>query len=248
VSNYESACEPLARIFGVLGRWGLSDESRTVVDTITRLASQELANGLVVLLGLRSYPAVLLLYSYGLGLLKGQRYSELNRLFASEVSNPQDRESSSFVHRLFLGAWDAGRENALWQMFWPDEKRHTPLSDHLHDVLSTWTQDFVYSPSEFTPLFEEFELLAAVAYISQIADLDTLRASSKTDQSGRDFVWAPPGRIGWDRSNREPIFRTYTNSEKSRMVLNAGFARGEEAYLKEVLANLQRFYARFFWR
>jgi SIR2-like domain len=77
VRAYESATEPLARMIGVLGRWGDDSELPVVLDIIRSLYrhAEEVGGGLTVYLNLRSYPAVLVFTAYGLGLTRAERWS-----------------------------------------------------------------------------------------------------------------------------------------------------------------------------
>jgi hypothetical protein len=62
VRSYESITEPLARMAGVLGRWGDDSELPMLVNVIRTLyrQSEKLAAGVVMYLNIRSYPAVLI--------------------------------------------------------------------------------------------------------------------------------------------------------------------------------------------
>ena len=77
VSKYEAIVEPLARMFGVMGRWGTGTQGAMIKEYIGTLSTEDEARGLEALLALRTYPGVLLFYAYGLGLLQARRYTEL---------------------------------------------------------------------------------------------------------------------------------------------------------------------------
>lgn len=72
VQRYEAATEALARMAGVLGRWGDDSELPLVLDMIRTLHAhaEKVSGGLAVWLSLRSYPAVLIFTAYGLGLAR----------------------------------------------------------------------------------------------------------------------------------------------------------------------------------
>lgn len=95
VARYEAQTEILARIFGVSGRYGKGDEFRGAVEAITRLGHREPGSGFDFLVNLRTYPAVLLLYSYGIAIRTESRCS---RPSASPIC------SSCFRRRSILGA------------------------------------------------------------------------------------------------------------------------------------------------
>jgi hypothetical protein len=246
ISRYEGSSEPLARIFGVLGRWGLGAEFDDATEIIKRFAARGSGNGSVIILALETYPAVLLLYAYGIGLLKAKRFKELFRLFSAEVTTARSNELSPLVQSFFLDSWSRG-DNDWWKLL-PGFDGRTALSNHLHDIFALWTDDYLLGLDEFTLLFEEFELLGSLAYLTTIADLKTLKEAATPDTWGCGFVWAPPGRIAWDSSNRERILKSFTNPEKVKLILDAGFARGEEEFLREALAGLRRLFGRISMR
>jgi hypothetical protein len=75
-------------------------------------------------------------------------------------------------------------------------KRKTALSDHLHELFEGWTVDYLFTKGEYTSLFEHFELLGTLAYITLSNDKATLQAAIQSPN--RDFVWAPICRAAWD--------------------------------------------------
>jgi hypothetical protein len=203
--------------------------------------------GFVVLLALESYPAVLIFYAYGLGMLKAKRFEDLFRLFSSDFVASNNRNPSSVVQNLLLGWWKGGQDENVWKIFPGFEQRKTPLSDHLLEILGPWTKDYLYGPNEFTTLFEEFELLAAIAFLMLTTDLETLQKHSQTSDIW-NFVPAPTGRIAWDSANRDAVLKSFANPEKLKLVLAAGFAKSDHAFWYEAIANLQRIFARVSWR
>lgn len=246
VARYESVSEPLVRIFGVLGRWGTGAEFKTVIDTISHFAHVECRGGNVVFLELQSYPSVMLFYAYGISLLKAGRYKELYRLFVSEISSDNENPSC-FVTRLFLQAWGefASMRPDPWKLLSGIEYPRTPLSDHLCDIYSKWSDDYLYAEAEFTILFEEFELLGSLAYLTLKTDMEELRAVL-VDGNGRGqyYVWSPYGRISWHRENKKRLFAKLDREDFSNELLAAGFAHGNRAFLESALSNLKKFFER----
>jgi len=77
---YETASEGLAGVAGVLGRWGDGSEVSMMTDVIQGLytdARKISSGGASQYLNIRSYPAVLMLTSYGIGLTLAQRWQAL---------------------------------------------------------------------------------------------------------------------------------------------------------------------------
>jgi hypothetical protein len=245
VSGYEASTEPLGRVLGAMGRWGDGADLELAAGIVRDLAQQPSVSGLTAWIELRSYPAVLLLYAYGLGLLKGRRYEELFKWFSSRIET-SGREPLPAAGRLLLGAWE-GDEQQRWQNLEGFERRRTPLSDHLHDVLSGWAKDFLLTTREFTRLFETFEVLGALAYLTLEATKEGLiSAHGATGQ--RDFVWSPVGRAAWDSEHRDAILASFQDAETRRRLLAAGFAKGDEQFLSEATESMRRLMRKFSWR
>jgi hypothetical protein len=246
VKRYEALVEPMARLLGVIGRWGTGDEFQSVIEIIARFGHPEPAGGVIILLNLRTYPAVLLLYGYGLALLKARRFRDLYRLFSFETTTTHGN-ATNIVRHLFLGAWD-GMLDDPWKLLPGLERQLTALSDHLHEIFEGWTEDYLFDRTEFTRLFEEFELLASLAYITLSVDRKGLQDAFKGDSYGRRFAWVPMGRGGRDGQNRRPIIENWQRPERTNSLLEAGFARGDADYLSEAIESINQLAGPFFGR
>ena len=242
VARYEAQTEVLARIFGVLGRYGTGEEFRGALDAITRLGFREPASGYNSLMNLRTYPAALLFYAYGIGLLKAQRFGELFKLFSTPVNTGRDY-SKTVASRLLLGAWE-GMENDPWKLLPGLDKRKTALSDHLHELFQGWTVDYLFTKGEYTSLFEHFELLGALAFITISSDKATLQAAIQGPN--RDYVWCPMGRAAWDGQTSRPIIDSW-KGDLQPLLLEAGFAHGDKDYLTLAIDSVGRFASRISW-
>ena len=92
------------------------------------------------------------------------------------------------------------RDQAWWQL--PGlQGQSTALSDHLHEVFFSLSSDYIFVDSEFTRLFEEFELLGSLAYLTVTVDLTALQQAAQGGFGGRNYVRAPFGRVSWDSLN-----------------------------------------------
>jgi hypothetical protein len=244
IARLESVSEPLARIAGVLGRWGTGNEFQIIIDLLKQFGVRDSAGGLVVLINLRSYPAVLILYGYGLGLLAAKRYEELYNLFSFTLVTERDTTTSVAGH-LLLGAW-AGGENDTWRLLPELEKRKTALSDHLHDLFRSWSDDFLFAPGSYTQLFEEFELLGTFAFISLGHNKESLEAAVN-GTAGSNFVWAPIGRVSWDGQTQRRILDHWRLQDTTEKLMRAGFAPPEPEYFDLVLKSIGNLAGRMRW-
>jgi hypothetical protein len=106
-----------------------------------------------------------------------------------------------------------------------------------------WAKDFVLDKDSITLLYEELEILAAIAFVTlQNKNIETLKLGGALDGLGKNFVWAPPGRVAFDENNQQAIIRSFKDPVRLQAVLTAGFAHGSIGFLNETLDQLQRHY------
>ncbi len=192
VGRYEAIFEPLAKIFAVLGRWGGDKELQMAAEAISALADHEATSGLSAFLALRYYPAILLAYTYGLGTFRAGHLARLYSLFQVPIRDRNGGRGILVMH-YFLDTWE-GASNDIWKAL-PEcngEERKTALSDHLHALFQEWIGSDVFLLKEFTPAFEEFELLGSLAFVTVGADKDAL-SEMVNDQVGHHWVSGATG-------------------------------------------------------
>lgn len=239
IALYESLTEPLARMAGVLGRWGDGSEKSLVVDVIRMLcahADREGA-GLNVYLDIRTYPAVLVMTGYGLGLVRSERWADLHALFAAQVKRRNSNDTKRAVERLFLWAWPGGN-NDYWKNLEGFDRHKTALSDHLCGLFEKWSKSFVGVLPEFERLYEAYEVLGSLAHLerAEIAELEAELA----EQPRNGFVWFPIGRSGWHERMRERILEDFLSDGMKPVLLEAGFGKGDDDFLQKSVANYRR--------
>ena len=167
IHTYEGATEALARVAGVMGRWGDGSETSLILDLIRALCgdADHVGGGLNYWLGLRRYPAVLAFTAYGLGLTVTRRWSVLHDLFTAEITT-KDGAPKRLVDLMFLLAWKDGSNNTLWNLAF-SKNRNTPLSDYLCGLFGEWGKSFTGLTPDFELLYERFELLGSIAYLEK---------------------------------------------------------------------------------
>ena len=233
VKIYEASVEPLARMIGVLGRWGENGECTTVINIVRSLlrhADRE-KNGSDWLLSLRSYPAVLLVAAYGIGIICAQRWTVLHRLLSEPTRNGYWEESERIVERLFLNSWEGGG-NDLWRNIEGLDCRKTAFSDYLCDLLTLWGKSFLGVVSNFEELYEMWEVLGSIAYYERHTLEDI-----QTAISNGNYVGMPVGRSGWNRSNR--ILEHIQDEDLKKDLLQAGFGKGQTKFFDEAILIFQ---------
>jgi hypothetical protein len=245
IRRYEAASEALARMVGVLGRWGDNSELPIVLDLLRAVVAHadRILGGVVIWLSLRSYPAVLIFTAYALGLTRAERWPALQSFFSAQMAR-QDRDPQRIVEMFFLSSW-RGCDNDIWQTIEGLERHKTALSDHLLEVFTSWAKSFAGVSSDFEMLFERFEILASIAYL-QSAETAEIEATL-ANQAGRNWCWMPVGRSGWNDSVRNRLLNEIQTVRMKQDLFAAGFARGSEEHLKLSLANFLRIAGRMGW-
>jgi hypothetical protein len=238
VRTYEAVTEPVAKMAGVLGRWGDGSELPLVLDTLQLLYAhaEKAGGGLVYWLNIRSYPAVLIFTAYSLALTRAQRWAALHQLLTVEMF-PNHGGFARLVDTLFLWEWK-GYEDDLWKQLEGLERRKTALSDHLAALFSEWVKSFAGLTAEFDLLFDRFEMLGSLAHLESMPESDF--DLTLTQQGRSDPVRMPVGRIGWATANRRRLLQELEASSTKNALLTAGFANGSERFLELFNINLKR--------
>jgi hypothetical protein len=238
VKRYEALSEKLASMAGVLGRWGDDSELPLVLDIIRVLYAdaEKIGAGLVVYLGLRSYPAVLMFTAYGLGLTRAGRWSALHRLFDAALDRP-NAEPARMVDSLFLWAWKGTQEN-VWKQIEGLEQRHTPLSDHLFALFSEWGKRFMGLTPDLELAFERFELLGSLAYLERTDKAEIQRSLAGNPQQA--WTWMPVGRVGWHTVNKDRLVAEIQAEPMKTALMQAGFMKNDPEFLDVFIENFRR--------
>ncbi|WP_221944630.1 hypothetical protein [Rhizobium laguerreae] len=231
---------------GILGRWGDGSEKTLALDVIEMLSrhADQTLGGLSVWLEIRSYPAVLFVTGYGLGLVRSRRWSDLHDLLAAPIQKRNDRGIERTVEKLFLGCWPGGN-NDYWKNLDGFERRKTALSDHLCGLFQNWSNSFVGASLDVERLYENWEILSSLAYLEAagIGDIDAALAQG----SSNGWVWFPIGRSAWHEDMREQILESLLSDPTKSELLEAGFAKRDQNFLSKSVSNYRRLAGRMRW-
>lgn len=239
VEAYEAAIEPLARLCGVLGRWGAGAEHKVVVDTIEGLhvASQAEQSGWVPGLALKSYPVALVSCAYGMGLVRENRLDQLFELFNTTLINQREKP---FALGLELSPFYVEAANGLfelWKSFENQSRALTPLCNRLHDHLTPrWAPDFA-GLQDPGLLYERFEFLSFLFFCEQRGISEESLAEAVKNH---DFRKIALGRLSWHSETINRFALEYATEEYRAPLLAAGFALGSQSYLEQMLEGLKR--------
>ena len=222
---YESATEPLARMFGVLGRWGSGTEQDIAANAV--LAVWENVNGTnSVLNHLRHYPAVLLLWAYGMGLVTAKRWPTLHGLLSHPAASESDEQQRvvDLLSRWFLLGY---RNETIWKWLPVLENHRTPASERLFSTLDLWRDSFAGVRTDFERIHDVWEILIVLAY-------SETRVGVATESDPRRF-WSPLGRNSWRHPSRQRIIERIVDGDLNHDLLDAGFSGGQNDRLKTTI-------------
>ena len=211
IAFQESSVEPLARMLGVLGRWGDGTEHDTAVNGLLAVWLQARESKPAVA-HLSHYPAVLLLWAYGIGLTIAKRWRDLHNLLSHPVN-----AGYGDPHRLVyvVSEWLlAGYRNELWKRLPNLQDRRTPDSDHRFRVLDGWRDSFADVFPDFEDLHDMWEVLFALTY-----------CETAPGEPGRDG-WTPVGRNVWRHQSRVRILARIADGDLHSELVAAGLAGG----------------------
>lgn len=244
VAVYEGAVEGLAKVCGLIGRWGNPQQLRLVIEAVRSLVdhAETVNGGLVVYVETRRYPAVLLYQACALGLTKAEKWQELRQFLDVEIDTGYDGRKP-ISEAVFPLNWKGARRD-LWNSLAGYGNRYVPLSDHLHDdVFSKWGQSFMATMSGFTTTFMIAEVLGAFAVSgkhtrAEIAEM--LSQPGRNGQPNANFFWMPVGRAGYDRDFRTNIKPMFETPAFLGDLAQAGFGGGDVEAIKLLFENYLR--------
>lgn len=232
----EAAYEPLARVLYVMGRFGLGDEVRLATEVLQRLGASSWRGGDGHLLALRSYPAVLALYAYGLGLAQADRRDVLHQWWRTPLRRENRHETPRAVENLYLWNWTNAGTETWWRHLDPRVRDDTQVSDHLFNLFSDWLHDGFLSLDDLAFTFDLFEatgMLTELGLNLSVATLEELLGRSD------EPIRVPVGRLAYS-SDRKSVIEALAGGDTRAATLAAGFCRGEERHLILSMQNFER--------
>ena len=164
VESYEGACSTLMAIAVVAGYWAEGEHFQDWDRAIRQIYDTRQSSGNNVWLGLRNYPTYLLIHALGLGAVAGGRLDFLGRLFRVTVNRRLgDTERPTALLSAYLDMSDPDWNRLLPGM----ERRYTPCSDRLHDVLREPCRQLLIGDEEYSLVFDKLEILMALSIATQ---------------------------------------------------------------------------------
>lgn len=162
VERYEAATEVLRHLLTAGGYWGNSSHEALWTKCFRSVALwHDVGRGnLAAWLDLKMYPALILLYSLGIGYVASEQYAVLDRLLRMELVYRFDRRRRTVAGALnssnvmgHLGA------DGLQRWLPGQQTNYTPLSSHLFDRLRPQSRPYLPDDAAYIECFDWFEYL-----------------------------------------------------------------------------------------
>jgi len=177
--TYEIIVERLVAMMAALSYHDIGDNSNLLSRCIERLAEQMRHDGLVALLELQLYPALLVTYAAGLSALAANRFRNL----AAILKDPKyyDRYSGKDKPAIRdVNVLSVFEHSQKWVPRPEAEREYTPANNYLFDLLRPVLREYLPGDRKYEETFDIFEYLLALTYSDIV-----------------DTRWAPVGRFGW---------------------------------------------------
>lgn len=216
----EEKTKTLRMLFAYGCYFGTEDHAYLWNRTLNRLGSIVHDNGLQAMVNLQLYPAMLVLYAGGVSAVASNNGVSLHALLSAKYKKKYG-ESDLLVCETHGWLLDGSVANQILEL----GRRHTPLSDHVHDILAADYPESLIVKDDFEDEYDRWEVLLGMVVAHRY----------KTRQSG---PWAPVGRFGWrnkrsDNSGLEVTIRDIELKQAKWPPVAAGLFDGSVDDAKE---------------
>ena len=191
VEKYGALCAKLISVIVAGCYWGNEDATKLWVSSLQRVGNpSESGGGLVYLLELRRYPALLLLYSAGLASVAAGNYATLAAVLTKPKARNDQNKNEAMCSVVYPISVD---REGVWKMMPGLDRRRTPVSDHLFNKLRGALREFLPRDEDYQDVFDRFEYLLGLVH----ADLNRWEVENGW--------WGPVGCFAWrgSRFNQE---------------------------------------------
>lgn len=194
---YDVYCERLILLL-VNGIYWDNNNSDLWVNSFKKiLNSQIMTSGYTSLIKIQLYPALLIYYSILLVSILKNKYKLMGNIFNCINYKMIGNDSNLAINLLYShNIIDDRIVNACL-----GKNYHTPMSDHLHDILKPYFSDFISNENEYSEVFDILEYFLHLQFASI--------------QEDKERFWAPIGRFQWrnrdilNRFNKKENFQSY---------------------------------------
>jgi hypothetical protein len=196
LQHYENELRVLSPLSICGAYWSTPQQYSPMLQSFKRFTDQYGPEaGDTLLLCLRRYPSLVLMYGVGMGALANSNYRFLKAFlyqFIRTNKNQVEQPLAAIVHHQKVLRPDA-------QKLLPGRDReHTPLSNHLFQTLREPLREYLPDDNVYDATFDWLEYLLCLVHCDVS---NTRQALAERKTSDQNFtLWAPVGRFGWKNS------------------------------------------------
>lgn len=224
-ADYEVSMEKLLGMVAALAFHGTERHSEILQNMLERLVNWPLKSGYSIWIDLQYYPALLCVYTAGIGAIAAKKYNCLASVFIRARYYDYEREKPA-VYKLHIGNVFNNRDTQM-KITGQKEKYYTPASIHICNLLRSTLKDYLPDDKSYNLAFDLFEYLLSLIYLEQVE---------------RD--WCPIGRSiwryfdSWQEFNNSPLGHIIINEQELEgkgPLLQAGLFNGSVEILNELV-------------
>lgn len=222
VKRYETAVSVLVHMAYAAGRWSSPEQTAPWRDVIITLAKRAASSrgGMVLLIDLMRYPAVLVLYAFGLGAVAGGNHAQFRLLTSTPLAlRSHDVDSLTVGDVLNAASFISDGGQGRFKMVEAYKTRTVAASDRIADVLRPVVRHELVDEAAFDHAFACVELVLALGYAER----------HMGDKAGNHF-WAPTGRYVYQDGTRGRIVQQWRTDvealgQQAPLSIMAGLAK-----------------------
>jgi hypothetical protein len=183
--QYERIVEKLLAAELLIGRWGQGNQAEIATMPLRRLAEAiQTKGGTTSLLQARWYPVYLLLYAGCIGATAGHNYEAIVSITHATAPNLYGAKNRDTLLTAVTAAMTDIHD--MFQLFPGMERKRSPRSDHLFDLIRPYADDTLYLSSDYESIFDRTETILFIEYMH----LDHPEPIADNER-----VWGPAGRF-----------------------------------------------------
>jgi len=183
--RYEGDLDKIISLTVLVSHWGGNEYQSMLERIIARLAEQnEPRAGNSILIEMRWYPILLLMYCGGISSIASGNYMSIKTLFMTQlVTQPTGSDNKEAIIHTLDNIIDIERYRSFNGI--PGHEKHfVPRSEYMYKAIQSKIDDILYIGKSYDTYYDNFEILLALTF----ADLSSVSTGT---------IWGPPGRFGW---------------------------------------------------
>jgi len=239
IKKYQSISKILRSMLSTVAYWGDDSHKDLLKRSLERIANVNRGDGLIIYNNLKLYPALLILYSAGIGAFASGNYGILKALL-SDSNITENRVRDHAIYTLYFHGF-IDHDIANKHLFGTEMNYHKPMSEHLHSILREELKDLLPSETEYNNAFDIFEYLFALVH-------GHLREKSIKSEEHKEW-WGPVGMFGYKLKSlfgkEDNLISDFCNSIEvagnDSPVLKSGLFDSSIERFKEVKAGMDEY-------